>query len=67
MGVGLPYNPNYKIEGLRMLQIAHWSVAILDGLPDLSPIYITIIPPSVNIIAAIRLISEERIGSLLVK
>ena len=32
MGVGLPYNPNYKIEGLRILQIAHWSVAILDGL-----------------------------------
>jgi hypothetical protein len=41
-----------------------YAIALLDGLPDLSPIYITTIPPTVNITAAMRLVAEVRFGSL---
>lgn len=40
------------------------ALAILDGLPDLSPMYITTIPPIVNTIDKIRPIVEDRIGIL---
>ena len=53
---------NQKIASRRV----HCFVTILDGLPDRSPMYITIIPPIVNALAKIRPIVEESIGTLVV-